>query len=340
MTTVREIAKFAGVSKSTVSLVLNNKEGVSDEMRELVLRAMHDLQALSSDNGDSQETSSNDKPRALSIMVLHPPVLRSSHVFSSVLQGIQIGSEAFNAQLRLVVNEPQPMEGHVAHLYLTDDNLRPDGVIIFGARQQEPLLERAIALGIPCVVLGRDATKYAVSGIGRDEVAYAKELTRHLIALGHQRIAFLGGETHYDYTHTRFKGYRQALEEASLPYDDAYVKLGDGAHATEQVLSLAPSITALIYVNDSYAQEGLAYLATRRIRIPQELSVASFDDTDFARTHTPPLTSVAYNRTKEGQWAVKILIDQIRNPFLERTQMMFRARVIVRESTAPPNLRD
>jgi DNA-binding LacI/PurR family transcriptional regulator len=338
MTTVREIAKFAGVSKSTVSLVLNNKEGVSEEMRELVLRAMHELQSISGD--DYHPEAPADKPRPLSIMVLHPPVLRSSHVFSSVLQGIQVGSEAFNAQLRLVANEPEVNEGHVAHLYLTDDNLRPDGIIIFGARQQEPLIERAVALGIPCVVLGRDATKYAVSGIGRDEVAYAKALTRHLIALGHERIAFLGGEIHYDYTHTRFKGYRQALEEANLPYDDAYVKLGDGAHATEQALSAMPRVTALIYVNDSYAQEGLAYLHARRVRIPQELSVASFDDTDFARTHTPPLTSVAYNRLKEGQWAVKILVDQIRNPFIERTQMMFKASVIVRASTAPPNLRD
>lgn len=334
MPTVREIAEFAGVSKSTVSLVLNDKAGVSDEMREVIWRAVAELERHHS--AEIQPDEGDARARSLSLMVLHPPVLRSSQVFSEVLQGIESVAELFNAQLRLVANAPDAGERDVAHLYLSDDALRPDGVIIFGAKQHEPLLDKIIERDIPCVVLGRDASKYAVSGIGRDEARYAYQLTQHLLGLGHRTIAFVGGETYYDYTRNRLKGYQQALTDAGVTAHGAWVCLGEGGVATERLLATVPTATALIFVNDSYAAEGLGMLQAAGVRIPDELSVASFDDTDVARLHTPPLTAISYQRFREGQWAVKLLVDQVRNPFIEKAHLVFRAQLIVRASTAPP----
>jgi len=340
MTTVRRIAEFAGVSKSTVSLVLNNKPGVSDEMRQTVMQAVTELETIQADDLLPEKSAylntTEHKSQALSIMVLHPPILRSSYVFSEVLQGIQAGVEAFNLQLRLVVNDPDASSQHVSHLYLTDDYLRPDGVLVFGAQQHEPLLEQVIERDIPCVVLGREAKKYHVSGIDRDEEYHAYQLTQHLINLGHRSIAFIGGETCYDYTTNRLKGYQRALEDATIAPDERWVYLGDGTVATEHILDANLNVTAMIYVNDSYAIEGLAVLRERGIKLPTEISVASFDDTEFSRDHQPPLTSVSYNLFKEGQWAVKILLDQIRHPFIAKSHLVFNAELLIRESTAPP----
>lgn len=335
MSTVREIAEFAGVSKSTVSLVLNNKPGVSEEMRKLVLNAVAELDARQAD----EHATANETPSAyaetLSLMVLHPPVLRSSYVFSEVLRGIQAAAEMYQAQLRLVVNDPMATTQHVSYLYLSDDALRPDGVLVFGAQRTEPLLEKAVQLGIPGVVLGRDARKYHVSGIERDERRHAYEAAQHLLELGHRAIAFVGGSTDYDYPQTRLQGYRQALYDTGIQAQESWVCLGDGAQATESVLRHAPEISAIIYVNDSYAAEGLPVLAAQGRHIPDDVAVISFDDTPIARDYDPPLTSISYNRFKEGQWAVKMLLDQIRYPFLERIQIMFGGELIVRESTLP-----
>ena len=347
MTTVREIAEFAGVSKSTVSLVLNNKPGVSDQMRRTVLDAMNQLEAVAMQvpltaTPDLAERTGRLAERGvgnntLSIVVLHPPVLSSSYVFSEVLQGIQSAAEAYNVQLRLVVNDPDAGEGHVSHLYFSDPNLRPDGVLVFGAQRHEPLLEAAQELDVPCVVLGRQASKYDVSGVGRDEAIYALEATQYLIELGHRAIAFVGGdERSYDYLDNRLSGYENAMQQAGLVVLPEWVAVGDCEEATRSVLDCDNPVTAIIFVNDTCARLGLPVIGSLRLRIPDDLSVISFDDTDVAQNFDPPITSVRYRRYEEGQWAVKMLIDQIRFPFIDRVQTIFRAELIKRASCATP----
>jgi DNA-binding LacI/PurR family transcriptional regulator len=328
MPTVREIAEHAGVSKSTVSLVLNNKPGVSDAMREAVHNAIREL--------ESNTATPRQPSSAPSIVVLHPPVLRSSNVFSEVLQGIQSAAELYNVQLRLVSNDPNAGEGHVSYLYFSDPALRPDGVLVFGARQDEPLLNEAYELGIPCVVLGREASKYPVSGLGRNESAYAYEATRYLIELGHRHIAFLGGEPSYDYLHNRQRGYQQALEEAGLACRAEWKQPGDCAEATRRLLGDAPEVTAVLFVNDTCAAAGLPVLQSAGRKIPQDMSVISFDDTDLARHADPPLTSVSYRRYDEGHWAVKMLVEQMHHPYVEIIQVQFRAELIKRGSCSVP----
>ena len=338
MTTVREIAEFAGVSKSTVSLVLNNKPGVSDEMRQTVMNAVNELETIHAveylPENMMIDAVIENKSQTLSIMVLHPPVLRSSYVFSEVLRGIQSAAEMYKVQLRLVVNDADAPAQHVSHLYLTDEYLRPDGVLVFGAQQHEPLLEIVVEREIPCVVLGREAKKYKVSGIERNETRYAYELTRHLLESGHRSIAFVGGETKYDYTLNRVKGYQLAMEDDGLNADKQMIYPGNGTRATHEALDTHSELSAIIYINDSYAFEGLSALRERNLSIPADIAVASFDNTEFARSCPAPITSVAYNHFKEGQWAVKMLLDQIRYPFIEKSWMVFRGQLIIRESTA------
>jgi DNA-binding LacI/PurR family transcriptional regulator len=328
MTSVRKIAELAGVAISTVSLVMNDKPGVSERTRQTVRDAIRQLEA--------QQPADGRETRTLSIVVLHPPVLSSYYVFSQVLQGIQAAAETHRLRLSLVANDPNASKQHISHLYLSDPNLRPDGVLIFGARRHEPLIGAAQQAGIPCVVLGRDAEKYAVSGLGRREDEIACKAAHYLIDLGHRAIGFVGGEEIFDYVHNRLKGYRRALQEAEIASSPNWICLGGGTSATKTVLERAPEVTALMFVNDSFAADGLKVIAQRKLAIPGDLSVLSFDDTDFALSYRPPLTSVAYNFFEEGEWAVRMLLDEIRNPYIEAVHTFFAGGLVERESCAPP----
>lgn len=340
MPSVREIAEAAGVSKSTVSLVLNNKPGVSEHMRQVVLSAVQMLEerdafGAATDLAEDYPLHRRSSP-SHSIVVLHPPTFHNSHVFSEILQGIQAGAERYNIQLRLTVNDHHLTDHHVSYLYFTDPNLRPDGVLVFGAQQHEPLLEEIQRQGIPCVVLGREAKKYAASGIERNEAQHAYDAIRYLLELGHRAIAFVGGMEQYDFVHNRLAGYRCALHESGVELLPEWIQLGDGAAGMERVLAMDAAPTAVLFVNDTYAAQGLPVIEARGLHIPDDVSVISFDDTPFAREYDPPLTSVSYYRYEEGQWAVKMLVDQITMPYIEKMQMVFKAQFIERESCAPP----
>ena len=386
MPTVREIAEFASVSKSTVSLVLNNKPGVSESMRRMVLSAQAELQDREHDENGSGTSSPRSRPIQtygdfagtttvapqrrsvqseqsglawiqsaslpdesadtnsskkddLSIMVLHPPVLHSSDVFVEVLKGIQAAAYTHGVQLRLVANEHDVSQNHVASLYLNEPSLRPDGVLVFGAQQYEPMVEEIQRLHIPCVVLGRSAHKYEVSGLERDEAHYAARAVEYLVSLGHRTICFAGGESHYDYYHSRLRGYKGALRQANIPRGATWVQEGNGADAMRRLIQRTPGMTAVIFVNDTHAADGLPVAKESGLDIPRDLSVISFDDTRFAREYQPPLTSVSYNRFEEGRWAVLMLVEQLCMPAIDRVHMMFRARLIKRSSCAMP-LRD
>lgn len=330
MNSVRKIAEAAGVSISTVSLVMNRKPGVSEQTRQAVFDAIRQLEA----EGNAARSNSAS---ALSVVVLHPPVLDSYYVFSQVLQGIQAAAETNMLQLRLVANEPEMREDHIAYQYLSDPQLRPDGLILFGARQNEPILDHAQRSGLPCVVLGREARKYPVSGLGRDEEGCGYEAARYLLELGHRAIAFVGGEDGFDYVLNRRKGYQRALEESGVTNAPSWIQSGNGTDGTTAILKEAPEITAILFVNDSYAADGLPVLQDQGLTIPGDISVLSFDDTDIARKATPPLTSVCYHFFEEGQWAVKMLLDLIRFPHLERVHTLFKAELIQRGSCAPPS---
>ena len=347
MPTLRQIAQAAGVSASTVSLVLNGKQGVSLDKREAVYDAVQrleghvstqaNLRSKRSMPGEIHRSDRSNDVQTLSFMVLHPPVPSSYYVFSQVLRGIQAAAEANLIQLRLVANEPDMSEDHLAYQYLSDPLLRPNGLILFGAKEKEPLLASALNYDIPCVVLGRDVSHYHVSGLGRNEIQCGYMAANYLLDLGHRAIAFVGGEGGYDYVRNRLKGYQNAMKMAGIAVARTWVRHGDAIPATAAVLDEAPEVTAIVFVNDQYAADGLLVLRQRGLEIPHDLSVLSFDNSNLAREATPPLTSVSYQFYEEGQWAVKMLLDQIRFPALDMVHTYFKAELIKRKSCAPPS---
>jgi DNA-binding LacI/PurR family transcriptional regulator len=313
-------------------------------MRQLVLNAANELRAMEEAQALT-EAATNDitdnalnvgAKESLSIVVLHPAILRSSQVFSELLQGIQAGADAYQLQLRLAVKTPTSSDNHITRLYFSDPTLRPNGVLIIGARLHEPLIDETRQRGIPYVLVGRQSIDSGVAAVGRDEEAVACEVTNYLIGLGHRAIAFVGGDEAYSYTHSRLRGYRRALQEQGIDAPEEWVALGQGREASEKILANPPEVTAVIFINDAYAMDGLPVFQAAGRVIPDDLSVISFDDTQEARTFDPPLTSVSYPRFQEGLWSVKALVEHIRHTSIKSFQVVFHASLIKRDSCAPP----
>lgn len=338
MPSVREIAKHAGVSISTVSLVLNNKPGVSDPMRERVrqsLNLLKEREGLYNQKRTPNEKSSpqNHSP---SVALLHPALFRSSQVFSELLHGIEDGAARYNLQLRLMVNDPSPAFGNFSQMYFSDPQLYPDGVLVVGHREDIPLPKTIYELNIPRVLVGRTSSDQSHSAVGPNEEEIAYRAAEYLIDMGHEAIAFIGGDLEFSYTHDRLRGYQRALMEKTGKILDRWVALGNGEMAAKTILEKSPEVTAVIFINDAYAEEGLPVFKSSGRSIPDDLSVISFDDTQFAQNHDPPLTSIAYPRYEEGFHAIKILVEMINNPGIRCYQVIYNAELIQRDSCKPP----
>ncbi|MGC9349275.1 MAG: LacI family DNA-binding transcriptional regulator [Anaerolineae bacterium] len=335
MPTVRQIAEQAGVSISTVSLALNNKKGVSDATRRRVLDVAAELRREEKiHHGADDRTRSVDRP--LLILVLHPAKV-DDDVFSQSLRGLWAAVAGANVQLQLTVNEPDFGPSDVNRLLFSDPDLLPDGVLALGARKEEPLLDLALAKGIPCVLVQRECDDPSISAVGVDETKTAFEATEHLIELGHRAIAFVGGRLSYAYTDGRLNGYRQAMAAHGIEVPPRWISLGWDRTSMARVLDQSPEITGVVFIDDGFALDfGLPVLQEAGLRVPDNVSVVSFDDIRAVREYNPPITSAAYPFYEISFRALKVLEEQIRDPLLSSQHIRFNATLKERTSTAPP----
>lgn len=344
MPSVSEIANQAGVSKSTVSLVLNEKEGVSARMRQRVMKALDDLQPLTNVGktstppapGRSSNGSVTTRP---SILALHSTLLSSTQHFSEVLQGVQQGVQHFNAHLSLAINEPELPDEHIVSLYFSEPALHPDGVIVFGSDHYDYIGKKTRDLGIPCLFLGVPLPNTRLNFVAPDEVMAAYNATRYLINMGHRHIAFVSGDAKLPATEQRLAGYQRALRETGIDRESALVfvePLPTGAPvAAKRFLQSERSATALLFGNNHASRTGLPILESAGIAIPDDLSIIVFDDTEFQQKFSPPLTTVTYPLMRQGFWSVKLLFDLFEEPKLNGAQIYFEATLVERLSCRP-----
>jgi DNA-binding LacI/PurR family transcriptional regulator len=333
MPTVREIAELAGVSISTVSLALNNKQGVSDATRQRVLQAAEELRKEELVHSHAAPASSG---QPLSVLVLHPEEV-GDEVFSQSLQGIRAGVSNHGVQLQFIINEPDRVKSNLVQLFFSDPQLLPDGVLVLGARKDEPLVNKALEMGIPCVLSQRETPDPRLSSAGVDEAEIADKATRHLLDLGHRAIAFVGGRPNYSYTDGRIRGYRQTLTDHGITVPERWISLGWDRTAMEAVLEHSPEVTAVVFIDDGYARDyGLPVIEDAGLAIPDDLSVVSFDDIQEMQDYTPPITSAAYPFYRISMRAIQVLEELIQDPLLSSLHIRFHATLIKRASCAPP----
>jgi DNA-binding LacI/PurR family transcriptional regulator len=284
--------------------------------------------------GHNGSARSGDRP--LLVLVLHPAKV-DDDVFSQSLRGIWAAVAGANVQLQLTVNEPNLVQSDVTRLCFSDPDLLPDGVLVLGARKEEPLLDEALSRELPSVLVQRESEDPAISAVGVDEAKISFEATEHLIELGHRAIAFVGGDPDYAYTDGRVRGYRQAMASRGLDVPSRWVSLGWERSSMVRVLDESPEVTGVVFINDGFALDyGLPVVRDAGLQVPDDISVVSFDDIREVREYDPPITSAAFPFYQISYRALKVLEEQIREPLLSSQHIRFNATLEVRSSTAPP----
>lgn len=328
---IADVARLAGVSKSTASRALSGAGYVSDTTRARVSSAAASLGYVPSTNAQGLATG-----RTQNIGVVMPYVNR--WFFAEVLEGIQ--SALLEHGLDLTLYDATP--GSERRRRIFDDFLarkRFDGLIAVGLEPEENELDRMLSLGKPVVSVIGVSPRTSVVTI--DDEDAARRATEHLLALGHRRIAFLGGGSVTRDQHVesaRVQGYRLAMEDAGLTHEvrrmPSELSMPAGYAAAVDLLSDARSRpTAIVAACDEVAIG--AIVASRRlgILVPAGLSVIGIDDHEYADMFA--LTTLQQVPREQGAHAVDLLVQQIDDPDAAPLDVIIKPRLIVRSSTAP-----
>lgn len=324
--TLEMVAEQAGVSPSTVSRILNGTAIVSDDKRAAVDEAIARLGYVP--NPVARGLAGG---RTLSVGVVTQAI--DSPFYGAALRGIE-------AALAPAGYSPLFMSGHwqaeeEARCIEVLRGRRVDGLIVLTGRLSDSAL-RAAARALPVVVTGRALKAPNLVALDFDNRQGAREATDHLIALGHRRIAFIGGDPEHPDAVDRQRGYQAALEAAGLRADPAIAVNGDftegsGLDAFERLLAGRSRFTAIVAANDQMAFGAALALHRHGLRIPEDVSLVGFDDLAGATYMVPPLTTVHYPIAEIGAIAARALLALLAG---ETARAEVPApRLMVREST-------
>lgn len=334
-----DVAKLAGVSQSSVSLVLNRMTGarISDATRRRVEEAARLIGYQLEPRGQQPLPETGPVRRDL-IGYLVDEISTSPHPVQSV-DGAREAAWEHECVLAVFATRGNP-ELEAAALRSLASNPALVGVVystIFTRRVEPPAALRAV----PTVLLNCYDADRAVASVVPGEVAGGHAATERLVRAGHRRIGFINGEPWMDAARDRFKGYRQALATADLPFDPRLVRDGDWAPSSgyEHTLSLMreprpPS--AIFCANDLMAVGCYEALKELGLRIPDDVAVMGYDDQEIAQHVRPALSTVLLPNYEMGRWAVEQLVSEvIHGQGARRLQVKMHAPLVERDSVQP-----
>jgi LacI family transcriptional regulator len=333
VTTIKDIAKAAGVSITTVSRALNGYPDVSEKTRQKIIDIAKQLNY--SPNTLARGLVMN-KSKTIGLLVsgLTKESAKDNFTFE-VLAGVnQYVSEVDYDMVLFSTTSTKQREKTYTQLCR---ERRVDGAILQGIRNDDPYLQEVVESDIPCVLIDIPIESETVGYVTTDNVLGAKKAVKHLISLGHKNIAMINGYRYAFVSEQRLKGFKEALLEAKLPIHEEWIV--DGAfredNAEREALHLLtnyPYITAFFCASDLMALGVIKAVKRLGKRIPDDVAVIGYDDIILASYATPPLSTIAQNKFAMGYEAAKLLIHMLEGKAKSHVKVL-ETELKVREST-------
>lgn len=339
--TIKDVARAAGVSPSTVSRVLAGNPAISAETQEKVRQVLQEMNYHPHAGARSLVTGNS---RTIGLITSRPTAETFANpFFPEVIRGIGsvLEPEGYNLLLSTSQNERQQREACLQMLR----SRHVDGIILANSSLGDELIDALVAEGHNFVLVGRPADSDGalvhptVHSVNNDNVLAAQVAAEHLISQGHRRIAFICGPRHRVYVYDRFQGYRQALDAAGISFDPVLVQEGNyteehGGRAMAALLALADPPTAVLAADDILALGALDTALTAGLSVPGDLAIAGFNASAITQRTRPPLTSVRIPVYDLGAMAAKMLVGRLHGTPLRPHQVVLPSQIIIRESTA------
>ncbi len=328
---IKDVAAAAGVSHSTVSRALAQSSLVKQETAENIRRISQKMGYRVSAVARSLATSRTRTIGAVVSSIADPFV-------AEIVNGIEETATEHGYSVFLANSGADPeREIRVVHSF---EEQCVDGIVIMASRVGALYIPMLSEMRVPIVLINNQHPSEFVHSVTIANVEASREATKHLIGLGHTRIAYLGDQLGYQSDSERFAGYREALAQADLAFHPELVVHGDSrpaaaAQATERLLALAELPTAIFCYNDMSAIGALKCIRSHGLRVPQDISVVGFDDLFLAQYTDPPLTTVRQPKQRMGQLAMETLLRLMSGSQSEEN-VKLPGELVVRESTATP----
>lgn len=337
--TSRDVAEHAGVSRTTVSLVLNNVQGVqiSEETRGRVIEAALALDYVP--NAAAQALASRRAQIIGIILTRNPHHIASDAFLNQILDGLITAVHEYS--MRLMIDIVEPEHQRKAYLDLVRAK-RIDGLILSGPRFDDQALMALETDRFPTVLMGQlpETDFYSVD---IDNFSASYQAVSHLLNLGHQRVACITN-AHPSYTAAseRLRGYHQALEDKAITYDEELVRYGDfdpesGYSQMKDLLEGDSQVSAVFVASDVVAVGAKAAIVDHGLRIPLDIALVGFDDVPLARYLDPPLTTVRLPATELAFKASETLLQIIQGTPPQSKQILLDSELIVRQSCGANN---
>ncbi len=330
--TLEEVARSAGVSRATVSRVINGSPKVSSEAKRAVKVAVRKLGYAPNRAARSLVTRRADAVGLL--------VAESEHrvfgepFFASLVRGVSRELSTTEVQLVLLLTHSADERNRVERFLST----HLDGVLLVSAHSDDPLFEALARSGLPAVLAGRPPGPTSLPYVDADNLGGARLAVEHLVGRGRERIATITGTLDMSVGVDRLSGYRQGLEAAGLESDDRLEAIGDfgtasGERGARELLDQRPEIDAVFAASDLMAVGALRALEAAGRHVPDDVAVVGFDDSVVAESASPALTSVHQPVEQIGERMVMLLRDAIAGERAVPSATTLATHLTIRESS-------
>ncbi len=332
--TIKDVARKADVSHSTVSRALNGSPLIPEQTAERIRRTARDMGYTPS---AAARTLKTNRSQALGVIIRNV----DDPFFSEILKGIEEVAQASGYSLFMAASQlDQEREQAIVQAM---QERQVDGVVICSTTVSTEHSHQLAKFGIPIVVVNNQAAEEYRYSIYNDDVDGSRQITRHLIELGHRKIAYLGNASAGRSTLDRLSGLQQELETAGIPFPATYnhqVQSGgpeNGLAGLEHFLNLSERPTALVCYNDMMAIGVLKGMQSAGVRVPEQMSLTGFDNIIFSAYTNPPLTTFDQPKRFIGAEAARLVLGLLNNIDKEVAGpkiKMLKGHLLVRNSTA------
>ena len=330
--TIIDVAQKAGVSIATVSRIINDKNGqYNEKTKERVIKAIREL-----------NYQPNVVARGLRSQKTHTVGFVVSELeafFVEVLEGAQsvARKKGYSAFLCNTDYNVKQEENYVVNLL----ERRVDGVIFIGGIMNERHIVRLRKEDIPVVLVEKFIEKTDVPSVGINNVQAAKKAVQHLLRLGHRKIGFISTPFEIVPMRERFKGYRQALMEESIPYDSSIVYIEEtigekditpGYRLMQKILRGRNVPHAFFITSDAIAIAVIKAIKNFGMEVPDDIALVGFDDIEMASYSDPPLTTVAQPKYQMGAEGMQLLIKLMNGVKVRKKEIELETHIVIRDS--------
>ncbi len=327
--TVRDVAAHAGVSRATVSRVLNNNPTVDAALRERVVEAVREL------GYQPNRMARRLRSQTSSVIGLIVSDIQNPY-FISIIKGVEDVAYAHQMSIILCNSDEDPAKEQMYLRVMAAE--RVAGLVIVPSQNSDAHnLAQLQQMGIPVILLDRFMPDVEMDVVKVDNERGAYDAVLHLAVLGRRRIAIITGVLSLTTGRERYSGYQMALASSGLPHDLSLVKEGDfkaesGYRLTRELLTSTPPPDALFVSNNMMTLGALRALREMAVRVPQQIALVGFDDMPWSGDLYSPLTAVSQPTYELGTEAVNLLLRRLANPASPFRTVMLQPRLIVRES--------